>query len=140
MMLTMLFLRTLSRLFATRKKSRKEKTKPWHYDNNASLPKLEWINMLGRTVFLQDGLELGKIEALNTENIVIKKGAINPTRYYFSHCMLKKEQSGHYIIDLTSSESVLYQRDMVPNPSYYVTLGGSYFGYMPHIDEETNRS
>lgn len=95
--------------------------------------------MLDRTVCLQDGLELGKIEALNVENVVIKKGAINPTRYYFGHSMLKKHHSGNYVVDLVSSELILYKRDMVPNPSYFTTLGGSYFGYLPHRDEEKDR-
>ncbi|HXG06830.1 MAG TPA: hypothetical protein VNI77_05840 [Nitrososphaera sp.] len=107
----------------------------YYYDNGrsaAALPRLEWISMLDRTVRLRDGSGVGKIEALNTENVVVKNGAINPIRYCFGHPMLKKDQnSGHYVVDLASNELTLYQRDMVPNPSYYVTLGGWHFGYMP---------
>lgn len=132
--------RAFSRLFATKPHGddKFQNSYYYYYDKDSStttttsLPKLEWINMLDRTVYLRDGFELGKIEALNIENVVVKNGAINPTRYYFGHSMLKKEQhSGHYMVDLASSELTLYERNIVPNPSYYVTLGGWYFGYIP---------
>jgi hypothetical protein len=121
--------RTFNRLFAN-KKLHEEKSESRRY-NNTPLPKLEWINMLDRTVYLQDDSELGKIEAVNIENVVIKKGTVKPRRYYVGHSMLKRQESGHFNIDLAGSESSLYERNIVPNPSYYVTLGGSYFAYMP---------
>ncbi|GEM_PF-3616013 len=130
--------RTFGRLFATDKPhgdgDKFQNIYNQHRDTwrSRGLPKLEWIGMLDRTVCLKDGSGLGKIEALNVENVVVKNGAINPIRYYFGHPMLKKEHhSGHYVVDLASSELTLYQRDTVPNPSYYVTLGGWHFGYMP---------
>lgn len=87
-------------------------------------------------LFACETAQLGKIEALNLENIVVEKGSINPTRYYFGHLMLRKQQDGQYIVNLASNESILYQRNTVANPSCYVTLGGSYFGYMPHTDDD----
>lgn len=136
--------RAFSRLFATKPHGDDDKFQIKyndHYhanDRSAGLPNLEWISMLDRTVCLKDGSDLGKIEALNVENVVVKNGSMSPTRYCFGHPMLRKEQhSGHYIVDLASSELSLYQRDMVPNPSHYVTLGGWYFGYMPKQDNNT---
>ncbi|HEX7031980.1 MAG TPA: hypothetical protein VF172_03170 [Nitrososphaera sp.] len=154
MTLSILIKRAFSRLFAIKPHGDDDdKFQTNHYNycyssdrSTAALPKLEWIGMLDRTVCLRDGSGLGKIEALNIENIVVNNGAIKPIRYYFGHPMLRKEHyTGHYVVDLASNELTLYQRDMVPNPSYYVTLGGWHFGYMPKqhnnskMDEEEGR-
>ena len=134
MALSALIMRAFGRLFVANKKPHEEKTESRHY---CSSPQLEWINMLDRTVCLRDYSELGKIEALNAENVVIKKGSIKPTRYYVGHSMLQKQYSGHYMIDLASSELPLYERQMVPNPSHYLTLGCS-FAYMSYRNEKTD--
>jgi hypothetical protein len=106
------------------------------YRQQSSLPNLQWINMLDRRVHLYDGSEAGKIEAINRDKIVIKNGSLRTTRYYVDHSMLEKKVDGHFVLQMTKVELLLFRREMVPNPSCYVTLGGSYFGYMPHIDQD----
>src|SRR5579884_2225353 len=53
-----------------------------YYDNNSDVAKLEWINLLNRSVFLVDNTELGRIEAVNHDSIVIKTGSLRAKRYY----------------------------------------------------------
>ena len=136
MALSASILRAFSRLFVANKKPRNEKVE-LRRCGNTSLPKLEWINMLDRVVCLHDDSELGEIEALNAQNVVIKNGSIKPKRYYVGYSMLQKRDNGHFVIDLAKSELPLYERQTVPNPSHYLTLGCS-FAYMSRADEETN--
>jgi hypothetical protein len=104
---------------------------------------IEWLKLLDRVVFLVDGSTLGKIEAINSHHVVVKKGSIKATRYYLRPEMLKKKkfkgydykyQAGLLELDLTPDEARLYESTRIPNPSRYVTLGttsSSCFGYFP---------
>jgi hypothetical protein len=108
----------------------------YYYANNTDFAKLEWINLLNRSVFLVDNTELGKIEAVNQDSIVIKTGSLRAKRYYIIHNMLRRKKdaenynNSHLFLDLVSDEITLYESSIIPNPNAFVTLGTSY-KYIP---------
>lgn len=122
----------------------------YYYANNTDFAKLEWINLLNRSVFLVDNTELGKIEAVNQDSIVIKTGSLRAKRYYIIRSMLKKKEqniiekksifnrcncngvtniknnkSHALFLDLMADEVELYESNKIPNPNAFVTLGTS---------------
>lgn len=116
-----------------------------YYDNNSDVPKLEWINLLNRKVFLADNNELGRIEAVNADSIVIKRGSFRAKRYYIrplmliarnaktttnSHLSCYHEKYGNLFLDLVFDEVTLYKSNRIPNPNIFATLGTSY-RYIP---------
>ena len=131
-----------------------------YYDNNSDVAKLEWINLLNRSVFLVDNTELGRIEAVNHDSIVIKTGSLRAKRYYITRDMLKRrrnnnnnnnkassssttttssnDRSNHLkdnnnntlFLDLVYDEVTLYESTKIPNPNAFATLGTSY-RYVP---------
>ncbi len=124
-----------------------------YYDDNPNVPKLEWINLLNRKVFLIDYNELGRIEAVNKNTIVIKRGSFRLKRYYITPNMLmvkstKTKTSNHRIrypekndnlfLDLVFDEAKLYQSNRIPNPNVFATLGTSY-RYMPQPYSKWNQ-
>lgn len=121
-----------------------------YYDNNSDVAKLEWINLLNRSVFLVDNTELGRIEAVNHDSIVIKTGSLRAKRYYITKDMLKRrknnnnnnkasssttttasnDRSNHLkdnnntlFLDLVYDEVTLYESTKIPNPNAFATLG-----------------
>ena len=113
-----------------------------YYDNNSDVPKLEWINLLNRKVFLEDNSGLGRIEAVNADSIVIKRGSFRAKRYYIRPPMLIASAAktttnpdhlssyhvkyGNLFLDLVFDEVSLYESNRIPNPNVSATLGTSY--------------
>ena len=116
-------------------------------NNTSNTPLLEWINLLNRSVFLVDNSELGRIEAVNQDSIVIKTGSLRPKRYYITRNMLRRRSNkttssssrsfdsrsnneSKLFLDLMLHEVTLYESNKIPNPNVFVTLGASY-NYIP---------
>jgi hypothetical protein len=105
-----------------------------YYATNPKVPKIEWIQLLGENAYSSDGSQVGKVEAVNKNFIVLKKGIIKPKRYYVPHSVLKGSDGSELFLDLPLYEiRSLYSRNEVPNPANFATLGGSlsYMGYPP---------
>jgi hypothetical protein len=96
--------------------------------NYVGLPPIRWYRLLGSSVYLlADGRRLGKIEAINSDLVVIKQGCARVTRYYISHSKLRYWVKGNKMwIDLTPAQAVLHVMQVVPNPSIFVTLGSHF--------------
>ena len=102
---------------------------------------------MNRSVFLVDNSELGRIEAVNQDSIVIKTGSLRPKRYYITRNMLRRRSNkttssssrsfdsrsnneSKLFLDLMLHEVTLYESNKIPNPNVFVTLGASY-NYIP---------
>ena len=111
-----------------------EKERFWYGSegrSQAKLPPIQYLTLLGSSVYLiSDGTKLGKIEAINKDLIIIKRGHANVIRYYVRHNMLCRATGSKLCVDLTLDEASLYIRRAVPNPSNFITLG-SYFPNPP---------
>ena len=94
-----------------------------YYEDNPNASKLEWIKLLDKTVRAwsddEEKQELGKVEAINKDHLVVKKGPI-------PHSYLKGIDGNEILLKLTRSESESFRRDnKTPNPANYTTYGGS---------------
>ena len=117
------------------KKRKKAADKPHHryYENNPNVPKLSWVDLLGRTAVSSNDHNLGKVEAVNAEFTVIKKGFAKVDRYYIPTKMLADIATDKKLkFNLTKDQLGTYKKDQVPNPSNFATLGGSsHMAYPP---------
>ena len=121
-------------------------SKPHHryYENNPGVPKLTWLDLLGRTAVSSDGRDLGKVEAINSEFVVIKKGMTGVIRYWVPAKVLKQDGGvagdGKLRFVLTKAQMQRYKKDDIPNPSNFATLGSStsYMAYppIPYLPDE----
>ncbi len=116
-----------------------------YYEDNPNTSNLDWIKLLDKTVrTLNDDNnnndnnnndnnnndnneeELGKVEAVNEEHVVVKKGLINVQRYYIPHSYVKGTDGNEILLKLTRSETEPFIRNnKIPNPANYTTYGGS---------------
>lgn len=123
--------------------------KPHHryYEGNPNVPKLTWLDLLGRAAISSDGHSLGKVEAVNSEFVVIKKGMTGVVRYWVPVKVLKQESSiaddGKLKFVLTQDQMQLYKKEEdgdIPNPSNFATLGAStsHMAYppIPYLPDE----
>lgn len=104
-----------------------------YYQNNPNASKMEWINLIGNDVFSKDEVELGKIEAVNKDFVVVKKGAFNAKRYYIFHSFVKGTDGKEVWLKIPSDEAAKYRNDdKIPNPANFTTLGSmSHMAYPP---------
>lgn len=112
--------------------------KPHHryYENNPNVPNLTWLDLLGRPAFSSDDHNLGKIEAVNSDFVVLKKGATRVIRYWVPTRVMKEGSSidGNEIkFALTQDPLGLYKKKDIPNPANFATLGSStsHMAYLP---------
>lgn len=120
--------------------------KPHHryYENNPGVPKLAWLDLLGRNAMSSDGRGLGKVEAINSEFVVMKKGMTGVIRYWVPVEVLRQDSSvasdGKLRFVLTKAQMQRYKKDDIPNPANFATLGAStsYMAYppIPYLPDE----
>jgi hypothetical protein len=115
------------------------------YDfNEDHIPKERWMRYLGTSIFLTlEQKSLGKIAAINDSWVVIKRGSLNPTWYYFGHGVIRRPKPNLQIrdrdyyfarslfVDMSLDEAALYASTLAPDPNHYATLGVSDLVYDP---------
>ena len=111
------------------------------YDSREHIPKAQWMRCLGTPVFLSvDGNSLGKIDGIKNDLVVIRRGSLNPTWYYFRHVDLRqlkpnpqkvRDEQDYYFgrslfLDMSLDEASLFASKLPPDPNVYATLGVSH--------------
>jgi hypothetical protein len=83
-----------------------------------------WMDIIDESVHASDDEDIGDVEAVNRDFIVVKRGFINVHRYYIP---ISKVQGwdGNVLWLRITEETVKanYERDTIPDPSIYYVKG-----------------
>jgi hypothetical protein len=84
---------------------------------------LKWIDLLNESVHTSDDQDIGDIEAVNREFLVVKRGFINVHRYYIPTHKIDGWDGNVLWLKMTEEEiKSKYQKDdAVPDPARYLT-------------------
>ena len=81
-----------------------------------------WIELINESVHTADDIDIGDIDAVNRDFIVVKRGFVN-IHYYYIPITKVEGWDGHILwLKITENEvKANYERDKIPDPSrYYV--------------------
>src|SRR5919109_5537755 len=84
---------------------------------------LDWIRLLNESVHTIDDQDIGDIEAVNREFVVVKRGFVNVHRYFIPADKVEG-WDGHVVwLKITEDEvKRKYQKDdAIPDPTRYLT-------------------
>ena len=95
-----------------------------------------WIDLINESVHTSDDIDIGDIDALSRDFIVVKRGFVNVHYYYIP--IGKVEGWDGNVVWLKVPEEYIqknYERDAVPDPSrYYVKDFPGYSGIYPEVE------
>jgi hypothetical protein len=95
-----------------------------------------WIDLINESVHTNDDIDIGDIDAVSRDFIVVKRGFVNVHYYYIP--IGKVEGWDGNIVWLKVPEEYIkknYERDAVPDPSrYYVKDFPGYSGIYPEVE------
>jgi hypothetical protein len=99
--------------------------------------KKTWIDLIGESVYTDDDANIGDIDAVNRDFVVVRRGLIN-VQYYFIPITKVEGWDGNVLwLKLSEAEVVMkYQRDeTLPHPSrYYIKdYPGYTTAYYPNL-------
>jgi hypothetical protein len=82
---------------------------------------LKWVDLLNESVHTSDDQDIGDIEAINREFVVVKRGFINVHRYYIPSNQIEGWDGNVVWLKINEEEvKSKYQKDDVPDPSRYL--------------------
>ena len=82
--------------------------------------KLTWTNLIDESVHTSDDMDIGDIDAVNRDFIVVQRGFVN-IHYYYIPITKVEGWDGHILwLKITENEvKANYERDKTPDPSQY---------------------
>lgn len=83
-----------------------------------------WMDIIDESVHTSDDEDIGDVEAVNRDFIVVKRGFINVHRYYIP--ISKVQGWDGNVLWLSIPEETVkadYERDTIPDPSIYYVKG-----------------
>jgi hypothetical protein len=96
----------------------------------------DWIGLINESVHTSDDIDIGDIDAVSRDFIVVKRGFVNIHYYYIPIIKVEGWDGNVLWLKITEEEVVTkYERDVIPDPSrYYVKDYPSYStAYYPEI-------
>jgi hypothetical protein len=84
--------------------------------------KKTWIGLIDESVHTSDDVDIGDIDAVSRDFIVVKRGFVN-VHYYYIPISKVEGWDGHVLWLKITEEEVIrnYERDLTPDPTrYYV--------------------
>lgn len=97
-------------------------------------PETKWIDMINESVHTSDDVDIGDIEAVNRNFIVIKRGFVK-VHYYYIPVNAVEGWDGHVLWLKSTEEHVKanYERAKTPDPNFYYIKDFPYYSttYMP---------
>ena len=105
--------------------------------SSASVPsRIEWIDLINESVHSYDDVDIGDIDAVSRDFIVVKRGFVN-VHYYYIPIGKVEGWDGHVLwLKITEDEVKRnYERDTLPDPSRYFVK--DYPGYTAVYPEVT---
>ena len=111
--------------------------------NQPDVPKTGWISLINESVHSSDDIDIGDIDAVSKDFIVVKRGYVN-VHYYYIPISKVEGWDGHVLwLKVTENEvKEKYERDKIPDPlQYYIkdypyyTAAYPYYavGYYPEL-------
>lgn len=88
----------------------------------------KWIDLINESVHTVDDIDIGDIDAVNIDFIVVKRGFVN-VHYYYIPIHRVEGWDGHVMwLKITESEAKSkYEKDIVPDPSRYYVKDYPYY-------------
>ena len=95
-----------------------------------------WIDLINESVHTSDDIDIGDIDAVSRDFIVVKRGYVNVHYYYIP--IAKVEGWDGNVLWLKITESQVkgnYERDKIPDPSQYYIKDYPYYttAYYPEL-------
>ena len=92
---------------------------------------LKWVDLLNESVHTSDDQDIGDIEAVNREFVVIKRGFVNIHRYFIPAAKIDGWDGNVLWLKITEDEvKRKYEKDVTPEPSRYLTKDyANYYSY-----------
>jgi hypothetical protein len=95
-----------------------------------------WIDLINESVHTSDDVDIGDIEAVSRDFIVVKRGIVKVHYYYIP--ITKVEGWDGYVLWLKITEDDVkrnYERDILPDPSrYYLKDFPGYTAVYPEVE------
>jgi hypothetical protein len=98
--------------------------------------KRDWIGLINQSVHTSDDIDIGDIDAVSRDFVVVKRGFVNIHYYYIPINKVEGWDGNVLWLKITEGEVVTkYERDIIPDPSrYFVKDYPSYStAYYPEI-------
>jgi len=97
-------------------------------------PETQWIDLIDESVHSSDDIDIGDIEAVNRNFIVVKRGFVN-IHYYYIPVIAVEGWDGH-VLWLKPTENYIkekYERNRTPDPNFYYVKDYPYYSttYLP---------
>ena len=104
--------------------------------NTSSVPsKIGWIDLINESVHTYDDVDIGDIDAVSRDFIVVKRGFVN-VHYYYIPISKVEGWDGHVLwLRITEDEVKRnYERETIPDPSrYFVKDYPDYTAVYPEV-------
>lgn len=87
---------------------------------NEETTKKTWIGLIDESVHTSDDEDIGDIDAVNQDFVVVKRGFVN-IHYYYIPISKVEGWDGHVLwLKITEKEVKRnYERDLIPDPTRY---------------------
>ena len=104
--------------------------------SSSDVTKTSWINLINESVHTDDDVDIGDIDAVSRDFIVVKRGFVNVHYYYIP--ISKVEGWDGNVLWLKINESEVegnYERDKIPDPLQYYVKEYPYYStaYYPEL-------
>src|SRR5918911_3641819 len=111
--------------------------------NSTNVPKTGWMSLINESVHSSDDMDIGDIDAVSKDFIVVKRGYVN-VHYYYIPISKVEGWDGHVLwLKVTENEvKEKYERDKIPDPLQYYIKDYPYYtaaypyhavGYYPEL-------
>ncbi len=95
----------------------------WRYmvtSSSSETTKKDWIELINESVHTSDDIDIGDIDAISRDFVVVKRGFVNIHYYYIPSTKVEGWDGNVLWLNITEQEVVKkYQVDTVPDPSRY---------------------
>jgi hypothetical protein len=98
--------------------------------------KREWVDLINESVHTSDDIDIGDIDAVSRDFVVVKRGFVDIHYYYIPITKVQGWDGNILWLNITEEQVVKkYERDTIPDPSrYYVKDYPSYStAYYPEL-------
>jgi hypothetical protein len=82
--------------------------------------KRDWIKLINESVHTSDDIDIGDIDAISRDFVVVKRGFVNIHYYYIPISKVEGWDGNVLWLKITEEEVVRkYERDIIPDPTRY---------------------
>ena len=101
-----------------------------------SAEKMHWMQLVNESVHTSDDIDIGDIDAVSRDFLVVKRGYVN-VHYYYILIIKVDGWDGHLLWLKIEEEEVTrkYERDIIPDPSRYYVKDYPFYkaSYYPEV-------